>query len=292
MLNSLQQFLDAKVNQFNRPEFIENDPIVIPHQFARKQDIEIMGFFAAILAWGQRKTIINKCRELIVRMDNAPFDFIQNHQETDLKALLGFKHRTFNDTDLLYFVSFFRQHYQQYESLEDAFLPSVAGAEQQPVFREDFMDENANASFTLQNSSSVCYAHHLVRPENNIETLLNHFRSYFFSLPDFPHRSKKHVSSPQQKSTCKRLNMFLRWMVRKDNCGVDFGIWTKIKPADLICPCDLHVDRVARKLKLITRKQNNWQTTVELTERLREFDSQDPVKYDFALFGLGIEEKF
>lgn len=253
MLNNLKLFLDAKVNQYNRPEFIGNDPIVIPHQFAKKQDIEIMGFFAAILAWGQRKTIINKCRELIVRMDNAPFDFIQNHQETDLKALLGFKHRTFNDTDLLYFVSFFRQHYQQYESLEDAF-------------------------FTGINSPT--------------EEMLNHFRSYFFSLPDFPHRSKKHVSSPQQKSTCKRLNMFLRWMVRKDNCGVDFGIWTRIKPADLICPCDLHVDRVARKLKLITRKQNDWQTAVELTERLREFDPQDPVKYDFALFGLGIEEKF
>ena len=292
MLNNLKLFLDAKVNQYNRPEFIENDPIVIPHQFTRKQDIEIIGFFAAILAWGQRKTIINKCRELIVRMDNAPFDFIQNHQETDLKALLGFKHRTFNDTDLLYFVSFFRQHYQQYESLEDAFLPSVTAAREQPVFREDFMDENTNASFTLQNSSSVCYAHHLVWPESNIETMLNHFRSYFFSLPDFPHRSKKHVSSPQQKSTCKRLNMFLRWMVRQDNCGVDFGIWTRIKPADLICPCDLHVDRVARKLKLITRKQNDWQTALELTERLREFDPQDPVKYDFALFGLGIEEKF
>ncbi|WP_299289273.1 TIGR02757 family protein [uncultured Mucilaginibacter sp.] len=292
MLNNLKLFLDAKVNQYNRPEFIENDPIVIPHQFIRKQDIEIIGFFAAILAWGQRKTIINKCRELIVRMDNAPFDFIKNHQETDLKALLGFKHRTFNDTDLLYFVSFFRQHYQQYESLEDAFLPSVTVAREQPVFREDFMDENTNASFTLQNSSSVCYVHHLVWPESNIETMLNHFRSYFFSLPDFPHRSKKHVSSPQQKSTCKRLNMFLRWMVRKDNCGVDFGIWTRIKPADLICPCDLHVDRVARKLKLIARKQNDWQTAVELTERLREFDPQDPVKYDFALFGLGIEEKF
>lgn len=292
MLNNLKQFLDAKVSQYNRPDFIENDPIVIPHQFSKKQDVEIMAFFAAILAWGQRKTIINKCRELIDRMDGAPFDFIQNHQETDLKALLGFKHRTFNDTDLLYFVAFFRQHYQQYQSLEDAFLPSVTGIKKPAIFREDFIGENAHASFTIQNSFPVCYAPGLVRPDLDVETMLNHFRNYFFSLPDFPHRTKKHVSSPQQKSTCKRLNMFLRWMVRKDDCGVDFGIWDNIDPAVLICPCDLHVDRVARKLKLITRKQNDWQTAVELTERLRDFDPQDPIKYDFALFGLGIEEKF
>jgi len=253
MLNNLQLFLDSKVAQYNQPNFIEDDPIIIPHQFEKKQDIEIMGFFAAILAWGQRKTIINKCRELIERMDNSPFDFIQNHQETDLKALLGFKHRTFNDTDLLYFIVFFKQHYQQYESLEDAF----------------YAGKNSTA-----------------------ETMLNHFRSYFFSLPDFPRRTIKHVSSPQQKSTCKRLNMFLRWMVRKDNCGVDFGLWQKIKPADLICPCDLHVDRIARKLKLINRKQTDWQTALELTEKLREFDPKDPAKYDFALFGLGIEERW
>ncbi len=253
MQTNLQLFLDSKVSQYNQPNFIENDPIVIPHQFKKKQDIEIMGFFAAVLAWGQRKTIINKCWELIERMDNSPFDFIQNHQETDLEALLGFKHRTFNDTDLLYFVSFFRQHYQNSESLEDAF-------------------------YTGKNSTA--------------ETMLNHFRSYFFSLPDFPRRTIKHVSSPQQKSTCKRLNMFLRWMVRKDENGVDFGIWQKIKPADLICPCDLHVDRVARKLKLITRKQTDWQTALELTEKLREFDPKDPAKYDFALFGLGIEERW
>ncbi len=292
MQNNLQLFLDAKVAKYNQLKFIENDPIVIPHQFRKKQDIEIMGFFAAILAWGQRKTIINKCRELIERMDGSPFDFILNHQETDLKALLGFKHRTFNDTDLLYFIAFFRQHYQQYKSLEDAFLPSVTGIKKLAVFREDFMEEVADASFSIENSSSVCYAQSLVQAKFDVETMLNHFRTYFFSLPDFPHRTKKHVSSPQQKSTCKRLNMFLRWMVRKDTNGVDFGIWNKIKPADLICPCDLHVDRVARKLKLITRKQTDWQTALELTEKLREFDPQDPVKYDLALFGLGIEERW
>lgn len=292
MQTNLQLFLDSKVIQYNQPNFIENDPIVIPHQFSKKQDIEIMGFFAAILAWGQRKTIINKCRELIERMDGSPFDFIQNHQETDLKTLLGFKHRTFNDTDLLYFVAFFRQHYQQYQSLEDAFLPSVTGIRKPAIFREDFMDESMDASFSIENSSSVCYAQHLVRTDINVETMLNHFRSYFFSLPDFPRRTIKHVSSPQQKSTCKRLNMFLRWMVRQDQNGVDFGIWQKIKPSNLVCPCDLHVDRVARKLKLITRKQTDWQTALELTEKLREFDPHDPAKYDFALFGLGIEERW
>ena len=254
MIENLKAFLDSKVAQYNQPDFIKNDPVSIPHLFTKKQDIEIMGFWAATLAWGQRVTIINKCKELISLMDGAPYDFIVNHEEPDLKKLLHFKHRTFNDIDTLYFISFFRYHYSQHNSLEDAFMPS----------------------------DSV----------KGVEQSLNHFRNYFFSLPDYPHRTKKHVSSPSQKSTCKRLNMFLRWMVRKDNCGVDFGIWNKLKPTDLIMPCDLHVDRVARKLNLITRKQTDWQTAVELTERLREFDPADPVKYDFALFGLGIEEKF
>jgi len=254
MIENLKSFLDSKVAQYNRPDFIQNDPVSIPHVFSKKQDIEIMGFWAATLAWGQRGTIINKCNELIRLMDGAPYDFIMNHEEPDLKKLLRFKHRTFNDTDTLYFISFFRYHYENHDSLEDAFVPN----------------------------SSI----------SGVEASLNHFRKYFFSLPDHPQRTMKHVSSPSQKSTCKRLNMFLRWMVRKDDCGVDFGIWNKLKPADLIMPCDLHVDRVARKLKLITRKQTDWQTAVELTERLKEFDLNDPVKYDFALFGLGIEEKF
>jgi uncharacterized protein (TIGR02757 family) len=255
MIENLQAFLDSKVSQYNRPDFIKNDPVSIPHMFTKKQDIEIMGFWAATLAWGQRITIINKCKELITLIDGAPYDFIINHEEPDLKKLLHFKHRTFNDIDTLYFIAFFRYHYSHHESLEDAFMPPGS---------------------TLK----------------GVEQSLNYFRNYFFSLSDYPHRTKKHVSSPSQKSTCKRLNMFLRWMVRKDNCGVDFGIWNKLKPSDLIMPCDLHVDRVARKLKLITRKQTDWQTAVELTERLREFDLLDPVKYDFALFGLGIEEKF
>ena len=244
--------------QYNQPNFITNDPICIPHRFAKKQDIEIAAFFAAILAWGQRKTIINKCTDLFERMDNDPYKFMVGHGDDDLRRLLNFKHRTFNDTDLLYFVSFFKHHYALSDSLETAFLP------------DDFAN---HTNFTAEHA-------------------LNHFRAYFFSLPDSPRRTVKHISSPLQKSTCKRLNMFLRWMVRKDNMGVDFGVWNSILPADLICPCDVHVDRVARRLNMITRKQTDWRTAVELTEELRRFDPVDPVKYDFALFGLGVEEKF
>ena len=264
MTNELKDFLDFKVEQYNRPNFIANDPICIPHQYSQKQDIEIAAFFAAILAWGQRKTIINKCNELFARMDNAPYQFMLHHSDDDLKGLLGFKHRTFNDTDLLYFVSFFKYHYSQSNSLETAFLP-------QQTIDPDYLPELNKV---------------------DVELALNYFRSYFFSLVDFPYRTIKHVSSPLQKSTCKRLNMFLRWMVRKDNCGVDFGIWNMIPASELICPCDVHVDRVARRLGLINRKQTDWQTALELTAKLKEFDSDDPVKYDFALFGLGVEEKF
>jgi uncharacterized protein (TIGR02757 family) len=275
MNDNLKSFLDEKVAQYNRPEFIANDPISIPHMFSKKQDIEIMGFWAATLAWGQRVTIINKCKELITLMDGAPYDFIINHEEPDLKNLLHFKHRTFNDIDTLYFIAFFRHHYEKFESLEDAFIP------QKEVVILNDSEGSADRKSLLQAQTDI-----------TAEAALNRFRSYFFSLPDFPHRTKKHVSSPAQKSSCKRLNMFLRWMVRRDNKGVDFGIWNQIKPADLVCPCDLHVDRVARKLKLINRKQTDWQTAVELTGRLKELDPLDPVKYDFALFGLGIEERW
>ncbi len=255
---NLKDFLDAKVEEYNQPNFIANDPICIPHLFNKKEDVEIMGFIASILAWGQRKTIINKCKELIERMDGAPHDFIMHHQEADLKALLGFKHRTFNDTDLLYFVEFFKYHYQRFDSLEDAFLIGQENSEPNQI---------------------------------SIEKSLNEFKNYFFSLPDYPVRTRKHVSSPAQKSTCKRLNMFLRWMVRQDDKGVDFGIWNRISPSQLICPCDVHVERVARKFHLITLDKVNWKTAVELTENLAILDFQDPVKYDFALFGLGVERE-
>jgi len=253
--HNLKDYLDDKYEKFNRPDFIPNDPISIPHLFTRKQDIEIMGFWAAILSWGQRKTIIAKCEELIVLMGGAPYDFVKNHSENDLKPFLKFKHRTFNDLDTLYFLSFFKDFYQTNESLEQAFL-----------FPE------ANIQFTTEK--------HLI-----------HFHSQFFALPDAPKRTQKHISSPISKSACKRLNMFLRWMVRNDGRGVDFGIWHYIQPAQLVCPCDVHVDRVARSLGLVNRKQTDWQTAIELTENLRLFDALDPVKYDFALFGIGIEEK-
>ncbi|NTD97534.1 TIGR02757 family protein [Agrobacterium tumefaciens] len=265
----LKNFLDHKVEQYNRRDFISNDPICIPHLFKKKQDIEIAGFFAAILAWGQRKTIINKCKDLLNRMDNAPYDFIMNHSDEDLKGLLNFKHRTFNDTDLLYFTSFFKKHYQQHDSLEQAFLlPKNGDDEVSPLGKDQ-----SNKYLTIEDS-------------------LNYFRSYFFSLEDFPHRTKKHISSPKQKSTCKRLNMFLRWMVRNDSQGVDFGVWKVLQPSALICPCDVHVDRVGRLLGLINRKQTDWLTAVELTDHLKQFDVNDPVKYDFALFGLGVEKIF
>lgn len=246
----LKQFLDLKVAQYNQIGFITNDPILIPHLFTKKQDIEIMGFWAATLAWGQRVTILNKCKELIQLMDNAPHQFIIQHQHKDLKRFEHFKHRTFNYTDTLYFIDFFKRWYAKNESLETAF-------------------------------SGI-----------NMEDGLNNFRAVFFGVDDYPERTIKHVSSPRQNSACKRLNMFLRWMVRKDDCGVDFGIWNTIQPADLICPLDVHVERVARKLGLITRRQCDWKTALELTEQLRKFDVSDPVKYDFALFGLGIEEHY
>lgn len=252
MHDKLKDFLDEKYWQYNRPAFIEDDPISIPHQYQSLQDIEIAGFWAAVLAWGQRKTIINKCKELFLLMDNAPSDFVVNHQESDLKAFLHFKHRTFNATDTLYFLKFFQTFYQKHSSLEEAFMTS----------------------------------------DHDMEKGLVNFHNLFFSLEDYPERTRKHIATPERKSACKRINMFLRWMVRKDSQGVDFGVWRNIKPAQLICPCDLHVDRVARKLGLITRKQTDWLTAKELTANLRLLDPEDPVKYDFALFGLGIYENF
>ena len=257
-MNNLKKFLDEKVALYNRPDFIANDPVCIPHLFTKKQDIEIAGFFAAVFAWGNRTIIINKSKELMQLMDKQPYDFCLHHSEQDLKRLLHFKHRTFNATDLLYFVQFLKHHYQQYVSLEDAF----------------FSDKK------------------LLGKEKSMEGFLTHFHRYFFSLQDFPERTKKHVATPEKKSNCKRLNMFLRWMVRKDDNGVDFGIWSKIKPASLICPVDVHVARVAKRLQLLERKQTDWQAATELTQKLKAFDPKDPCKYDFALFGMGVVEKY
>lgn len=252
---NLKEFLDQAVAQYNQPNFIENDPICIPHSFEKKQDIEIMGFWAAVLAWGNRTTIIKKCKELVQLMDGAPHDFILNHQESDLKAFLSFKHRTFNATDTLYFLHFFQQFYQKHDSLEEAFT---------------------------QNFSTDA---------PHVEKALKDFHELFFSLKEYPERTRKHIATPARKSACKRINMFLRWMVRKDSQGVDFGIWHTIKPSQLVCPCDVHVERVARKLKLLDRKQMDWKTALELTQNLKKLDPQDPIKYDFALFGLGVHQK-
>lgn len=256
---NLKDFFDRKVEEYNRPSFIDADPVCIPHLFTKKQDIEIAGFFAAIFAWGNRTTIINKARELLQLMEMAPHDFITNHTEADIKKLLQFKHRTFNTTDLLYFIAFLQHHYNKYNSLEDAFV------KHKPV---DVVFEEA------------------------VEPMLIGFHNYFFSMDDMPARTRKHIATPAKNSSCKRLNMYLRWMVRNDKKGVDFGIWKKIKPSQLICPVDLHVARVAKRFNLLTRKPVDWQAAVELTQYLRKLDPADPVKYDFALFGLGVLEKF
>lgn len=251
----LAAWLDEKSALFNRPEFIQNDPISIPHRFTQLQDIEISAFFAAVLAWGQRKTIINKCNELIAAMDNAPFAFITQHSTADLTRFLKFKHRTFNATDTLYFIEFFRQYYARHTSLETAF-----------------------AQFITPNDPHCGKA-------------LAGFYGLFFSLQDAPLRTRKHISTPDKQSACKRMNMFLRWMVRRDNQGVDFGLWQHITPAQLLIPLDVHVERVARKLQLLKREKPDWYAVLELTDRLRTFDPNDPVKYDFALFGAGVLEK-
>lgn len=249
---SLKIFLDNKLAEFNQPVFIKDDPVSIPHRYKGKQDIEIAGFFAAIFAWGNRRTIINKSVELMQLLDDAPHQFILHHKEKDLKRFLLFSHRTFNSTDLLYFIAFFRFHYSNHNSLETAFT----------------------------------------RHGNTIEEMLKGFHDYFFSLPHVPERTKKHIATPERNSSCKRLNMFLRWMVRKDDKGVDFGIWKNISPSQLICPIDLHVERVAKKLDLLHDKLSGWKAAMALTERLRELDPDDPVKYDLALFGLGVIDKY
>lgn len=254
MTTDIVDLLNVKADQYNRPSFIQKDPISIPHRFSHPQDIEIMGFWAAVLAWGQRPVILKKAAELIDRMDEAPYDFVRNHQEGDLQRFSTFKHRTFNWTDTQYFLRFFKDYYQQHDSLEDAFLPLV----------------NPSAEATVQRH-------------------LESFHDRFCCLPAFPERTRKHIATPARNSSCKRLLMFLRWMVRRDTRGVDFGIWTRIRPDQLIMPIDVHVGRVGRVLGLLTRPQTDWRAAIELTDTLRQLDPSDPVRYDFALFGLGVE---
>jgi len=252
----IRELLERKHNQFNVPGFIPDDPVSVPRSFSLLQDIEISGFFAAVLAWGQRKTIISKCRELMALMDGAPYDFIKNHEDRDLRIFESFKHRTFNATDTLYFLSFLKNHYRQFHSLEDAFIRGMG-------------------------------------PDDEVvDHALSGFHNYFCDTDYFPARTRKHIATPLRGSSCKRLNMFLRWMVRKDDRGVDFGLWSRISASQLVCPCDVHVDRVARSLGLITKTGTGWATALELTQNLRSLDPLDPVRYDFALFGLGIEGTF
>jgi len=280
----LRDFLEKKVLEYNHPSFIAKDPVSIPHSFQKKQDIEISGLFAAIFSWGNRTTIIQKSNELMRAMENEPYDFIMNHRPADLKRLMNFKHRTFNTTDLLYFIRFLKTHYSQSDSLESAFLPAKPDVKKS-IPQTNFFPGSAKLKM-LGTHLDLCDKNEFVR------NALSIFYTRFFSLVDAPRRTQKHIASPERNSTCKRLNMYLRWMVRRDKRGVDFGIWKQMSPADLICPVDLHVARVARGFGLISRKQTDWQTAMELTLALRDLDSADPVKYDFALFGLGVTEKY
>lgn len=252
-LNELKSFLDEKVILYNNPKFIESDPIQIPHSFSNKNDIEISAFLLSSFAWGNRKIIINKGKELMSIFGNAPYDFVVNHQPKDLEKLRSFKHRTFNHEDIVFFVTALKNIYNQYGSLEDTFL---------------ILEEEADTAYAI-----------------------DRFRSLFLQTEHLT-RSEKHISSPVKGSAAKRLNMFLRWMVRNDNQGVDFGLWNRIPASKLVCPLDVHSGNVARKLGLLTRTQNDWKAASELNDSLKKLDPDDPVKYDFALFGLGVFEGF
>lgn len=245
------ELLEEKHDKFNRVSFIESDPISIPHLFSKPQDIEIAGFLASTIAWGQRVTIINNARKLVELMDLAPHDFVMNHTVSDLIRLEKFKHRTFNFVDISYFVTSLKNIYTKNNSLEDVFA-------QYPT---------------------------------NMQQSIHHFRNQFFEL-EHPYRTTKHVSDTMNNSAAKRINMYLRWMIRNDNRGVDFGLWKKINPKHLMCPLDVHSGNVARKLGLLNRSQNDWKAVEELTANLRKYDINDPIKYDFSLFGLGVFEKF
>ena len=254
LLSTVRQFLEEKVMMYNRSEFIRNDPILVPHQFQRRENIEIAAFLTATIAWGRRDAIIRNASGLISRMDHDPYEFIMNLKKNDLKVFNGFRHRTFNEQDCYFFIWSLHNIYKNKGGMYPVFLAGY--------------NEN-----------------------RNIKHAIRGFRDVFFGVKHSP-RSEKHLANPFAGSAAKRLNMFLRWMVRRDTNGVDFGIWDKISPADLYLPLDVHTGNVARKLGLLNRKQNDWKAVEELTGVLREFDITDPVKYDFALFGLGIFENY
>lgn len=250
--SELKTFLDFKVEQYNTPKFIESDPIKIPHLFHKKEDIEVAGFLTATIAWGNRKSILNNSEKLMKLMDMSPYEFILKHEENDLEHLNGFVHRTFNAEDLKYFIKALKNIYLKHGGLEAVF--------------------------------------HNHAEEASLQPSIHHFKKIFFELPH-PKRTEKHVSDPLKKSAAKRINMFLRWMVRDDEKGVDFGLWNSLSPSQLSCPLDVHSGNVARKLGVLKRKMNDSKALAELDSNLRKMDPQDPVKYDFALFGLGVFEK-
>lgn len=251
--NELKAFLDEKVTQYNTLEFIDSDPIQIPHLYSLKEDIEISGFLAATIAWGNRKMIIKNSHKMMQLMGNSPYDFVINHQEHHLEKLNGFVHRTFNAIDFAHFIKGLKHIYSNYNGLESVF----------------------------QNYAT----------QSSIQPAIHQLKQLFFEI-EHPGRTTKHISDPLKGSAAKRINMYLRWMIRQDTTGVDFGLWKKISPSILSCPLDVHSGNVARKLGLLTRKQNDSKALTELDKSLREMDSRDPVKYDFALFGLGVFEKF
>ncbi|PZW39699.1 uncharacterized protein (TIGR02757 family) [Mesonia algae] len=249
----LKEFLDHKVKEYENPDFIATDPIQIPHLFTQKEDIEIAGFLTATIAWGNRKSILKNSHRLMQMLDNSPLDFIKNHQDKNLDSLSSFVHRTFNGDDLIYFVKALQNIYTNYQGLEGIFT-----------------------KYSTVTSTQLG---------------IHELKKIFFELEHLP-RTQKHVSDPLKNSAAKRINMFLRWMVRSSKNQVDFGLWKKIPTSALSCPLDVHSGNVARKLKLLKRKQNDAKALAELDQNLRKLDAKDPVKYDFALFGLGVFEKF
>lgn len=253
-VTELFEFLEIKYKKYNQISFIETDPISIPHQFSKKEDIEIAGFLTSIIAWGQRTTIINNANRLMNLMEGSPYEFIINANEKDFLKFENFVHRTFNGIDCVYFLKSLQNIYQNHEGLDSVFS-------------------------------------NLYSKNQSIKETISQFNKVFFKLPHNS-RTEKHLANPNNGSAAKRLNMFLRWMIRKDKAGVDFGIWNQIPASALYCPLDIHSGNVARALGLLNRNQNDWNAVEELTGNLKIFDSNDPVKYDFALFGLGVFEKF
>ncbi len=252
-ISELKEFLDEKVELYNNPKFIESDPIQIPHLFTLKEDIEIAGFLSATISWGNRKMIIQNSHKMMQIMGNSPFDFVMSHNENNLDNLENFVHRTFNNIDFSTFIFALQNIYKNHNGLEAVFA--------------------------------------INQEKDSLQKSISEFKKVFFDI-NHQSRTQKHVSDPINNSAAKRINMFLRWMIRNDNKGVDFGIWRSISPSKLSCPLDVHSGNVARKLNLLTRKQNDGKALAELDLQLRKFDKNDPVKYDFALFGLGVFENF